>query len=489
MPKADPVGVPVDVADVAWIEPEPLVEDLLEGGLVALALVLGPHEHGGAAARGEADLRELGLRPRRLLDGVDHREAPQSPTRPRGLAPGGEAGHVRQAEGAVHAALELAAVVGDPERGAVGHRGGGDQVHPPQGEPIHPELAGRVVDEALDDVGRLGPAGSAVRSGRIGVGQHRVHRNVRGRERVDPDQGRDVAEGREQVAVRGHVGPHVGERLHAQGEEAALGVEGQLGVAHVVARVLVGGDRLPALALPLDRPADLARGPEHEPVLGVLPALGAERPAHVARDHPDLVLRDLEDVAGQRVAHAVRVLDVGVEGVAVLPRVVHPERAARLHVLGVHAGDDVAAPHPVGGPGEGRLGRRLVSELVQVGHVVRALVPDRRGPRLRRGPGVGHRGERLVVDADQVGRVLGLGAGLGHHQGHRIAHVARAVHRQAAVRRREHRGAVGSRALERHLHGAEAVARHVCPGVHREDPGRLPRRVGVDRADPGMGVR
>ena len=84
---------------------------------------------------------------------------------------------------------------------------------------------------------------------------------------------------------------------------------------------------------------------------------------------------------GQRVAHAMRVLDVGVERVAVLAGIVDAERAARLHVLGVDPGDDVAARGPRDPPGERGVGGRLVAGLEDVGDVVGALVPDRRAAR------------------------------------------------------------------------------------------------------------
>src|SRR5206468_3881534 len=80
----------------------------------------------------------------------------------------------------------------------------------------------------------------------------------------------------------------IGESPDAQREEAPVGVERQLGLADVVARVLIGRDRLAPLALPLDGPPELARRPQHQLVLGVLPALGPEGAADVAHDDPDL---------------------------------------------------------------------------------------------------------------------------------------------------------------------------------------------------------
>jgi hypothetical protein len=82
--------------------------------------------------------------------------------------------------------------------------------------------------------------------------------------------------------------------------------------------VLVGRDGVPSLALPLDGTAELPRRPEDQAVLRVLPALGPEAAADVAGDDADLVLGDLEDVAGQRVPDAMGILDVRVEGEALL---------------------------------------------------------------------------------------------------------------------------------------------------------------------------
>src|SRR5207245_3223213 len=105
---------------------------------------------------------------------------------------------------------------------------------------------------------------------------------------------------------------------------------------------LVGQDRLAPLALPSDGPSELARRPQHQLVLGVLPALGTEGAADVAGDDPDLVLGNLEDAARERIPDAMRGLDVGVEGVAILVRGVDAEGAARLHEVGVTPCDHVA---------------------------------------------------------------------------------------------------------------------------------------------------
>src|SRR5207245_9324163 len=125
-----------------------------------------------------------------------------------------------------------------------------------------------------------------------------------------------------EIAIGRHVRADVGERAYAEPDEPAVGVERQLGVGNVVARVLVGGNRLAPLAHPLDRAAELARGPQHQAVLGVLPALGPERAADVAGDDADPMLGDLQDGGRERGADAVRGLGGGVWAGALLAAVV-----------------------------------------------------------------------------------------------------------------------------------------------------------------------
>ena len=118
--------------------------------------------------------------------------------------------------------------------------------------------------------------------------------------------------------------------------------------------------------------------------------------ADVADDHADLMLRHSQDTGGERGAYAVRVLHVGVQGVALLAGVPRPEGAARFHILRVDAGDDVASAHHARGAGEGGVRRRLVADGVHVADVVGALVPDggaAHGVDRRR-----DRGQRLVID-------------------------------------------------------------------------------------------
>jgi hypothetical protein len=94
-----------------------------------------------------------------------------------------------------------------------------------------------------------------------------------------------------QIAFGRDVSADIGQRLDPEPEEFAVLVERQLGVTDIVAGVLVSLDRLTALAGPFDRPAQLLRSEQHQPMLGILPALGAEPAADIAGNDPDPAFR------------------------------------------------------------------------------------------------------------------------------------------------------------------------------------------------------
>ena len=104
-----------------------------------------------------------------------------------------EAGEVGELERHVHALLELAAVVGEGERGLERHGVGRNVVLAPQLRGIDAELVGGEIDHPLDHVGRLGAAVAAIGPHRIGVGEHRGHVDMHGGDAIDAGQRADIA--------------------------------------------------------------------------------------------------------------------------------------------------------------------------------------------------------------------------------------------------------------------------------------------------------
>ena len=181
-------------------------------------------------------------------------------------------------------------------------------------------------------------------------------------------------------------------------------------------------------------------------------------------------------------------LQRGVDGVAILGRVVVAEAAARLHARGGDAVDHHAMLDDVIGLGERGFGRGLVAEQLHEADIVRATFPD---PRRAVGAGVRGRhdgGQRLVVGDDQLGRVERLVIGLRHHEGDVVADPARPVLGQRRIRRPEDAAVAPLQSIG-HRQVAPSRGLPVFAGEHGEHAGCGLGLAGVDRANARMGVR
>ena len=90
-----------------------------------------------------------------------------------------------------------------------------------------------------------------------------------------------------------------------QREETAAGVERELGMGEVIARLVVGQKALRPRRHPAHRAEEPPRRPDHERLLGIELALVAEAAADVGRDHPQRALGDAE-LLGDLLADVVR---------------------------------------------------------------------------------------------------------------------------------------------------------------------------------------
>ncbi len=279
-------------------------------------------------------------------------------------------------------------------------------------------------------------------------------------------------------------------------KKAAVGVERELRLDHLVAALIVAEERFRPLAGPFDRPADPFRRPGHQREFRIEGIAGAEIAADVARHHPHRRRRNAEH-ARQLVLLPHHPAAAGVERVAAALLVIGADGGAGIER---HAGDALhpgLQGHHVGGLRKGRGGRGGIAH-VGVDADVGDLVVEPRCAGLRRGRGRGHRLQRLVVDRHPLGGVLGGRQSLRHHHHDGVADEADAVGRQDRMRRHAVRGAVA--VLERDVGGRserrrmvrdrlEPVGDRVGPGEHRQHAGQRARRLRVDRADAGMRVR
>ena len=365
--------------------------------------------------------------------------AAQLAARLRLLAARGEAVPVGERQALVEDLLERAAVVGLAHRVRVGHLLGPDHVAPAQRRRIHLHLARRRVHQPLDQVDRLRPAGAAVRAGRRGVGQHRGEVQVDRRHVVDAGRDPRADQQLDRDAGRRRVGADVGERLHAQRQHPAVGVERELGVAGDVAAVIRREELLAALGLPAHRALQRPRRVGDDQVFRI-----RRRSSCRSRRRRRRRGRAPAAARGRAASPAMPPATAGRHLVADA----HLDPAARL----VEAGDDRARLHrrPARGAGCGhrarpdaRRGRTPAS--------VAAASPWRISAAMLSGASAvttrGARGAvaaRASVTAGSSSRSRTIAsiasrawlARLGDHRGDRLADVARELVRQRAAQRR-----------------------------------------------------
>ena len=459
---------------------------------MALAAVHGAeHELDGAVLE-RPELRPLAGNAARDLDVVGDGNSPAPPASFRFRAARLEARPVRRVERRIHCGRVVAAVVGNADGVRIRHRSGGDQVASAKRDPVEAVLVRGEVDQPLDHIDDLGPAGAAIHRRGRGIGQHRASAEVDRGDAVDPLGHREPLAKRQVVDREGSEV----DRVDApQGEETAFRVEGQRGLRDEVAGMAVGEEALAPVGGPLDGPSRSPCGPGHQRELRRKGVPGAEIAAHVAEHRPAALDRNSKGgrEASPRLYRAAP--GARAQGVAARGKVVFPDDHPRLQWRTGHAVDPALEGHHVGRTREGRIGRRPVAHLAGEGQVVRAAGPEARRAVGQGGPRVRHRRQGLVVHLDPLARIGGGPRGLGHDQRDRLAAVAHGIDGQRRVRGHGHLEAV--RQAELGVGGAgpvrvvgdrpHPVAGRVRPRQHRQHARARRGPGGIDRMDP-MGV-
>ena len=193
---------------------------------------------------------------------------------------------------------------------------------------IHLQFAREHVHRALDEVGRLGTAGAAIRIGRRLVredfGQRRANRrDVVGGVRHHHRQRRDGG-GEEHV-----VGADVGDQPELEAEHGAVALRRQVHVGEDVAAVRRRDERLRAIFRPLHRDAEALGDRRRDVLFAVDVDLRAEAAADFGRDGADLILAEAGHRRDER-PQDVRVLRRRPDGHRLLARLVVRDDAARL---------------------------------------------------------------------------------------------------------------------------------------------------------------
>ena len=290
-------GVAVQHGDVLERNPQLVRNDLRERGFVALAVAVRAGDHGDRAGNVHAHLahleqphasakgeRHLRRRKAARFDVAGKADAALLALLFRSRLAGPEASVVGVRQRFVQAGLVVADVVGERDGRLVGKIARLNEVAAADVGGIHVQFPRRRFHQAFHNVGGLGASSASVGIHRRRVGEERKHFHVDGRGFVLAGQERAVQIRRHAGSEGGEVGAHVGTGFHAQAEELAIFRQRQFGVGDVVASVGVRQEGFRTLGTPLDRPAQLAGGPNDGGFLRVDENLGAETAADIRRD-------------------------------------------------------------------------------------------------------------------------------------------------------------------------------------------------------------
>ena len=251
---------------------------------------------------------------------------------------------------------------------------------------------------------------------------------------------------------------------------------------------MIGKKDFAAACDPFHRPADTARGPQDQRVLGVYEVLGAEAAADIGRDVAHFRRLDAQRAGGE-VAVAVDVLAGDGERVAAARLVPLPDHAARLHR--VH--DDamvveVELDHMSGAP-ERRINRAVIAGLPVETEIARHFGRQLGRTGGERGGAGRHGRQRPIVDLDLLGGIERLRLGLGHDQRHRLAAEAHSVRREQRLDRELERLLGLQVGLDVGPQRLQPVGCGIGRRQHRKHARHGARRRRVDAPDLGMGMR
>ncbi len=400
-----------------------VVDDLREGRLVALT-VRGCPDLGDdgtvALDRHLGELRRAGRRAHFDIGGDPDPEQLHVAALAACALPGAQRLVVGDAHGFVERVPIVAGVVG-----GTGERGERElvlrqEVPAPQLHGVDPQFVSCDVDDALQQLRRLGTARAAERADGRGIRRDHAH--------VELDLGDAIralthqsGEHREEHADAG-IRARVLDELHSQAGDHAFAREAQLDVLHLAPRVTHRHEVLRAGLGPLHRPPEQLDDAAHDRVLGVHPDLRAEPASHGRDDHVDCGRLHSEQ-GGKSVAQRVGSLGRRPELQSTIALGLDDD-AVRLHRDRRHPGIREPPTHH-----DLCIGQR--GAVASEGHVHGDVAAVLREQQRRVGRGcenrVVHRRQRVVVDDDHLGRVHRLGAGPGDHHRDRLTDVTHGV--------------------------------------------------------------
>ena len=304
-----------------------------------------------------------------------------------------------------------------------GHLGGLNEVPAAEFEGVQTQVSGDHVHEPLADEAPLVEAGATVGACTDLVGHHAVYGGLEGGDMVGAYQ-QAGGQGWDHGAVGAHIAAHVAVNVCPEAEQRSVVVGGDFDFAEKLAGVVGRYQVFQPVFNPLHGPAQAHGGEGNEEVLGIEFTPDAESAAYVGFDEVDavcgetkLVYQDIFDCVG----------DFGWaphREVAGLGVIVRHQAAGLQGIAGVAVGTELLFTGVIG----------VEEDCVDVAEAddgmtgeIGAVLLVEQNAVFQRLTDAGDRWQRFVVDLDGLEGVLGQIAAFGHHDRHRLAHVAHLV--------------------------------------------------------------
>ena len=346
-----------------------------------------------------------------------------------------KAGPVQLFQSGIHEFRKLTGIIALPHGRDVRHGGRRHHVALADRDTIHAYFLRRRINQAFHQIIALWPPGTAIGIHRHGIGHHAHNIGVDGAEIINTRQHLGARTGRDEGRKSVQIGAHIRPILRAQRKELAILIQRQFTGGDIVSPMCVGLEGFRALGRPFHRALQLAGGEAGQHMFGIQKQLHAEATADIGGDNAEMIFRQVEDAAGQKLPHQPRPLGIGVQSPFSAGRIIIRHRRA-----GFHAGDDNAVIHHgqarnMRSLGEKRVGLVLVTDMPIKAGIVRRTRPDLWLAWLGRAGKIGSGGQDVVFHLNRLsGIARGLGA-FGHHKGDRVTHMAHRAIRQHRARR------------------------------------------------------
>ena len=285
------------------------------------------------------------------------------------------------------------------------------------------------------------------------------------------------------------IAPQCGKSVDLHCNNSAFAVESHASDGIVIARLRIGEEALGSCGRPLDRPAQDLSSPNDRRHFGREVSLDAEPSADVGRDHPDLMLGNVQRVDREPAAQVMRLLNGRIERVAVVGRVIVAKVGAGLDRVGRQPIVLEVERYDLRSRRHCRLGLGTISALDLEHEIGTELLVHQRRARRNGIPRGGDCGQRIIVYLHRLGGIFRGKPALGQDRGDDIADVMDFFTCKGRARSAVHRPAVA----ERHrMHDRKLAMPCIGPilrGQRQQHAGASGCRLGRNRSNAGVRLR